>query len=42
MGWSCLRNDNRDRMPPLVELKAVCGPDDDGTPYITVARVDED
>jgi hypothetical protein len=37
-----VRNDNRDRMPPLVELKAVCGPDDDGSPCITVMRVDED
>jgi hypothetical protein len=25
-----VRNDNRDRTPPLVRLKAVCGPGDDG------------
>jgi hypothetical protein len=37
-----VRNDNRDRMPPLVELKAVCGPDDDGSPCITVMIVAED
>src|SRR5262245_26906688 len=36
-----VRNDNRERMPPLVELKAVCGPDDDGSPCITVMEPDE-
>jgi hypothetical protein len=36
-----VRNDNRDRTPPLVELKALCGPDDDGSPCITVMGLDE-
>jgi hypothetical protein len=30
-----VRNDHRDRTPPLVRLKAVSGPDDDGAPCIT-------
>jgi hypothetical protein len=37
-----VRNDNRERTPPLVRLKAVCGPGDDGSPCITVMRPDED
>jgi hypothetical protein len=37
-----VRNDNREGMPPLVELKAVCGPDDDGSPCVTVMAVTED
>ena len=37
-----VRNDNRERTPPLVELKALCGPDDDGSPCITVMRITED
>jgi hypothetical protein len=37
-----VRNDNRDRMPPLVQLKAVCGPGDDGEPVVTVMTPDED
>jgi hypothetical protein len=37
-----VRNDNRDRTPPLVRLKALCGPDDDGSPCITVLLPDED
>ena len=37
-----VRNDNRDRTPPLVELKALCGPDDDGNPCITVMAPGED
>ena len=37
-----VRNDNRDRTPPLVRLKALCGPDDDGEPCITVMMPDED
>lgn len=28
--------------PELVELKAICGPDDDGSPCITVLMPDED
>jgi hypothetical protein len=37
-----VRNDNRDRIPPLVRLKAVCGPGDDGEPVLTVMVSDED
>jgi hypothetical protein len=37
-----VRNDNRDRIPPLVRLKAVCGPGDDGKPVLTVMAPDED
>jgi hypothetical protein len=31
-----VRNDNRDGIPPLVRLKAVCGPGDGGEPVLTV------
>jgi hypothetical protein len=31
-----VRNDDRDRIPPLVRLKAECGPGDEGEPVITV------
>ena len=39
-----VRNDNRDRTPRLVNLKAVCGPRDiaDPQPAITVMLPDED
>ena len=39
-----VRNDNRDRTPPLVTLKAVCGPldIDDPRPAITILMPDED
>jgi hypothetical protein len=37
-----VRNDNRERTPPLVRLKAVCGPGDDGEPVVTVMLPDED
>lgn len=37
-----VRNDNRAGEPPLVELKAVCGPADDGSPCVTVMLPDED
>jgi hypothetical protein len=37
-----VRNDNRERTPPLVRLKAVCGPGDQGEPVITVMPPDED
>ncbi len=37
-----VRNDNRERMPPLVKLKAVCGPNDDGSPCITIMLPTED
>ena len=36
-----VRNDNRGQ-PRLVELKALCGPDDDGAPCITVMLPNED
>jgi hypothetical protein len=36
-----VRNDNRDRTPPLVRLKALCGPGDDGEPCVTVMMPDE-
>jgi hypothetical protein len=37
-----VRNDNRERTPPLVRLKAVAGPDDNGDPCITVMLPTED
>jgi hypothetical protein len=37
-----VRNDNRERTPPLVRLKALCGPGDDGKPVITVMMPHED
>jgi hypothetical protein len=37
-----VRNDNRDRTPPLVRLKALCGPGDRGEPVVTVMLPDED
>lgn len=37
-----VRNDNREGDPPLVTLKAVCGPDDDGEPCITIMLPVED
>jgi hypothetical protein len=37
-----VRNDNRDRTPPLVRLKALCGPGDQHEPVITVMLPDED
>jgi hypothetical protein len=37
-----VRNSNRPGVPPLVELKAVCGPDDDGGPCVTVMLPGED
>jgi hypothetical protein len=37
-----VRTDNRERTPPLVRLKAVCGPGDDGEPVITILTPDED
>ena len=37
-----VRNDNRERTPPLVHLKAVCGPGDDGEPVVTVMLPEED
>jgi hypothetical protein len=37
-----VRNDNREGTPPLVRLKAVCGPGDDDAPVITIMTPDED
>lgn len=37
-----VRDSNRDGTPPLVTLRAVCGPDDDGSPCVTVLMPDED
>jgi hypothetical protein len=37
-----VRNDNREQVPPLVNLKAVCGPDDDGSPCLTIMLPGED
>ena len=37
-----VRDDNRERTPPLVRLKAVCGPGDRGEPVVTVMLPDED
>jgi hypothetical protein len=37
-----VRNDNRERTPPLVRLKAICGPGDSGEPVITVMLPEED
>jgi hypothetical protein len=36
-----VRNDNRERTPPLVQLKALCGPGDQGEPVLTVLLPDE-
>ncbi len=37
-----VRNDNRQGTPPLVPLKAVCGPGDHGEPVLTVMLPEED
>jgi hypothetical protein len=37
-----VRQDNKERTPPLVRLKAVCGPGDKAEPVITVMTPDED
>jgi hypothetical protein len=37
-----VRSDNTERTLPLVRLKAVCGPGDDGEPVVTVMLPDED
>ena len=36
-----VRDDNRERTPPLVRLKVLCGPGDDGEPCITVMLPEE-
>ena len=37
-----VRNDNRSEIPPSEILKAGIGPDDDGSPCITIMMIDED
>ena len=37
-----VRNDDREGTPPLVRLKAVCGPGDHGEPVLTVMLSEED
>lgn len=37
-----VRNDNRDRIPPLITLKALCGPGDHGEPVMTILTPEED
>lgn len=37
-----VRNDNREGEPPLVTLKAICGPDDNAEPCITILLPEED
>jgi hypothetical protein len=37
-----VRNDNRQGTPTTVELKAVCGPNDDASPCITIMNPNED
>jgi hypothetical protein len=37
-----VRNDNREGTPPLVRLKAHCGPGDGGEPVVTVMLPQED
>jgi hypothetical protein len=37
-----VRSDNRERIPPRVRLKSVCGPGDHGEPVLTVMLPDED
>jgi hypothetical protein len=37
-----VRNNNRERTPPLVRLRAVCGLGDDGSPCITRMLPEED
>jgi hypothetical protein len=37
-----IRNDNRDRTPLLVRLKALCGLGDQGKPVINVVLPEED
>jgi hypothetical protein len=36
-----VRNDNRERTPPLVWLRAVCSPGDRGEPVVTVMLTEE-
>jgi hypothetical protein len=36
-----VRQDNRERTPPLVRLKAICGPGDSGETVVTVMVPEE-
>jgi hypothetical protein len=36
-----VRNDNRERTPPLLLLKAVSGPGDEGEPVLTIRLPNE-
>jgi hypothetical protein len=35
-------NSDRERMPPLIQLKVLCGPNEHGSPCITVLLPKED
>jgi hypothetical protein len=37
-----VRDSNREGTPPLVQLKALCGPGDDAAPVITIMLPEED
>jgi len=37
-----VRNSDEEAVPPLVELKALCGPGDDADPVITIMLPEED
>jgi hypothetical protein len=37
-----VRNDNRPHAPPLVRLKVLCGPGDQGEPVVTIMLPNED
>jgi hypothetical protein len=37
-----VRQDNLERTPPLVQLKAICGPGDHGEPVVTILLPEED
>jgi hypothetical protein len=37
-----VRQGNRERTPPLVRLKALCGPGDSGEPVVTIMLREED
>ena len=37
-----VRSDNREGTPPLVRLKAICGPGDHGEPVVTITLPGED
>lgn len=37
-----VRNNNKEGLPPLVTLKGICGPGDDGEPVVTILEQFED